>query len=85
MRPVSFDFEAMRSVDVRTVNAATLVNIHDIDIKRDLPFIERAYDYLKQIGNPYCFLCGDVVVKIRHSQTNTTISDCMEVYMRTLD
>ena len=80
-----FDFETMRSVDVRTVDPATLADIRDIDIDPNLPFMEKALIYLKQSKeNAYCFRCDDVIVKITHSKTATTMSDCMESFFQSL-
>ena len=81
-QPIAFDLEAMSSVDIRTVDPASLNDILDTNINSELPFIEKALDYIKQIGNPYCFRCGDTVVKVSHSDSTTTISDCMESYFR---
>ena len=82
MKPQPFDFEAMRNVDIRTVDPATLADINDVTIDTTLPFIDKAYDYIKQTGNPYCFRCGDVVIKISCSRTATTITDCIEEIIR---
>ena len=79
-----FDLEAMRKVDVRTVNPALLTDICDIDIKPDLPFNQKALDYLNQVKNAYCFRCGDVILKIRHSDTTTSMNDCMEGFFQTV-
>ena len=80
----SFDLEAMRRVDIRTVDPAALVDIRDISIDTNLPFAEKALSYLKQIGNAYCFRHDDVIVKVNHSQTPVSISDCMEGFYRSL-
>ena len=85
MNPATpFNFEDMRNVDIRTVDPAALVNIRDVNIDAALPFAEKAANYLRQIGNAYCFRCDDVIVKIKYSQTETTIDDCMEVFFRSL-
>ena len=78
------DLTTMQSVDIRTVDPSTLVNIKDVNIDATLPFAQKAADYLRQVGNAYCFKCGDVIVKIKHSNTTTTINNCMEVYLRSL-
>jgi hypothetical protein len=79
------DLNAMRGVDVRTVDPAALVDIQDITIDPKLPFMDRALDYLRQCGpNAYCFRCGDVTVKIGHSQTERTLSDCVEGFLQSL-
>ena len=79
-----YDFEAMRSVDIRTVDPSTLADIHDVNIDPNLPFVEKATAYLNQIRNAYCFKCGDVIVKINHAQTTTSVEDCMEGFYRSL-
>ena len=77
-----FDFKTMRAVDIRTVDPATLVDIRDTKINLQLPFAEKAVDYLGQIRNAYCFRCGDTVVKISHGKTDTTLNDSMESFFR---
>lgn len=82
MKPV-IDFEAMRNVDIRTVDPATLVDSRNVVVNTGLPFYERALDYIEQIGNPYCYRYGDIIVKISHSQTSTaSLTDCIEELLR---
>lgn len=78
----AYDLEAMRSVDIRTVDSATLADIQDIKANPDLIFPERMLDFLRQTPNAYCYRCGNVTFKISHSQTATTINDCMEGFFR---
>jgi len=78
------DFDTMQSVDIRTVDPSSLTDIRDININPRLPFTDKAISYLNQIKNPYCFKCGDVIVKVSHAQTTTTIDDCMEGFYRSL-
>jgi hypothetical protein len=80
-----FDLDAMRSVDIRTVDPATLKEISDTIINPDLPFAEKALDYMRQIGNAYCFRHGGVAVKVNHSQSGGSINDCMEGFIRSFD
>ena len=85
MNPIpQFNLDEMRSVDVRTVDPASLTDIRDIDIKPDLPFFQKALDYLSQTKNAYCFRCNDVIVKIKHSDTVTSLNDCMEGFFQTV-
>jgi hypothetical protein len=81
-QPTNLDFEAMRAVDIRTVDPATLVDIQNTKINMQRPVIEKALDYLNQIKNAYCFRCGDTIVKISHSKTTTTLNDSMESFFR---
>ena len=79
-----FDLTSMRNVDINIVDPDTLTDIRDIKINVAMPLLERARDYLIQIKNPYCFRSGKIVMKIKHSETDTTIEDCMERYFRSL-
>ena len=85
MQPLpTFDLEAMRNVDIRTVDPSSLVDIRDVNIDANLPVAEKATSYIEQIRNPYCFRHGDMIVKVNHSQTPVTINDCMEGFYRSL-
>ncbi|MDR2560085.1 MAG: hypothetical protein LBC86_11185 [Oscillospiraceae bacterium] len=75
------DFEKLKNVDVRTINPAELVDMSEIEINSDLPLDERLRDYIKKIKNPYCFRCGNTVVKISHGKTEDTIDDIMENFL----
>ena len=75
--------DEMKSVDIRTVDRDELVDIRDVSIDRTLPKEERVRSFVKQIKNPYCFRCGDVIVKTSFANTETTLEDCVEHYLRT--
>lgn len=74
--------EEMRNVDVRTVDPATLRDRRDVRIDSRQPRDKRIASYLKQIGNPYCYLDGGIVVKIGFLDTRETIDDRLEGYAR---
>ena len=58
------EIEAMKDVDIRTVDINTLRDIRDVKVNTDLPKEERVLDFIRQIGNPYCYRHGKYVVKI---------------------
>lgn len=76
--------EQMKSVDVRTVDQNSLVDIKDIHIDEKLPRKQRFSEFLRQIGNPYCYRCGKVVVKVSFANTNATLEDRLEHYLKTI-
>lgn len=78
------DFEAMRGVDIRTVDPSALADVQDVEIDPDKPLPERMLDYIKQIRNPYCFRCGKAIVKLSFADTDTTMEERMEGYFRSL-
>lgn len=57
-------WEAMRAVDIRTVDKSQLVDISTIQVDPNLPPLERLYSYLRQVKNPYCVRVGNFAVKL---------------------
>lgn len=74
--------KAMQEVDVRTVNREALRDIRDVEINASLPKGERILDFIRQIGNPYCYRHGDYVVKISFTDTDVTLEERMLSYIR---
>lgn len=76
------EIEAMKDVDVRTVDINTLRDIRDVKVNTDLPKEERVLDFIRQIGNPYCYRHGKYVVKISFTDTDVTLEQRMLSYLR---
>lgn len=76
--------DAMRNVDIRTVDPSTLVDIRDVKIRTDLPKEERILDFIRQIKNPYCFKCGDLIIKSTFTDTEATLEDRLKSYFHLL-
>ena len=74
--------EAMRNVDIRTVDPETLRDIREVEVNAELPKRERILDFIRQIGNPYCYRHGKYVVKISFTDTDVTLEDRMLSYIR---
>ena len=72
----------MKKVDIRTVDIDTLRDIRDVKINTDLPKEERILDFIRQIGNPYCYRHGKYVIKISFTDTNVTLEQRMLSYLR---
>lgn len=73
----------MRSVDIRTVDPDTLVDIKDVHINKDLPPYERVRDYIRQVKNPYCYKSHGVIVKLNFTGTATMeelLARCVSMY-----
>ncbi len=75
--------EEMKNVDVRTVDRNALADIRDVKIDRSLPKEERIRNFVQQIRNPYVFKCGEVVVRTVFANTEATLEDRLEHYLRT--
>lgn len=78
------DLSQMRNVDIRTVDRDTLADITEVHIDGKLPRKERFADFIRQIRNPYCYRCGKAVVKVSFADTDATLEDRLEHYLKTL-
>lgn len=56
------------NVNPSDIDKQLLVDIAAISI-HEISQTDRFLQYLKQIGNPYCYCCGDVGVKIAFDDT----------------
>lgn len=74
--------EDLKAVDVRTVNREELVDIRDVEIDPEQPKDERIKSFIRQIKNPYCFKVGNVVVKTSFADTDATLDDRLEHYLK---
>ena len=85
MEPCAYTMEqikAMQNVDIRTVDPAGLRDIREVKVNTDLPNQERILDFIRQIGNPYCYRHGKYVVKVSFTDTDVTLEDRMLSYIR---
>lgn len=78
------DLKKMKSVNISTVDADSLIDIKDVKIDPNLSKEERVEQFLKQIGNPYCFHCNGCVVQVSFSETERTLEDCLQDYFSKL-
>ena len=67
--------EAMKNVDPRKVDRATLRDRSTVRIDPDAPTEERIRAWIEQLGNPYVYLDGGVVVKLSFADKGETIED----------
>ncbi len=70
--------EAMKNVDIRTVDPDTLRDIREVSVDQKLPREERMAEFLRQIKNPYCFKCGKFTVKAQFSDDGVSLEDCLK-------
>ena len=76
------DLKKMQSVNPETVDRSALKDIREVHINTELPKKERILDFIRQIGNPYCYRHGDYVVKVGFADTDVTLEDRMISYIR---
>lgn len=61
--------------DIRSVDRSKLRNLDQVKIDISLPCEQRVKNFVEQIGNPYCYMDGDVVVSLGFSDTGTCLKD----------
>ncbi len=71
------ELQKMKEVNIREVDKDKLVDLQKVKIKKELPIPERVVDFIAQIGNPYCFRVGDMVVKLKFQEDGTS---CQEAF-----
>lgn len=62
-------------IDIRSVDRSKLQNLDQVKIDTSLPCEQRVKKFVEQIGNPYCYLDGDVVVSLGFSNTGVCLKD----------
>ena len=62
-------------IDIRTIDRTKLRSLDQVKIDTSLPCEQRIKKYVEQIGNPYCYLDGDVVVSLGFSDTGICLKD----------
>ncbi len=62
-------------IDMRTIDRTKLRSLDQVKIDTSLPCEQRIKKYVEQIGNPYCYLDGDVVVSLGFSDTGICLKD----------
>ena len=67
--------------DRKQIDKSTLHDISDVHIDTALPQQERIKSFVKQIGNPYCYLDGDIVVTIGYADTDISLQERLKSYI----
>ncbi len=72
--------EKMKYRSIEEIDRSELVDIQNIKIDTQLPSDIRMLQYLEQIKNPYCFLCGDTPVRISFQEEGKELDDLLKHY-----
>ena len=68
----------MKSVDIRTVKPEDVADIQQIKIDAALTQQEMRKEFIRQVGNPYCFRVGKVIVKAAFSGYGVSLNERFE-------
>ena len=64
-----------------TIDRDSLCDIRDVHIDSSLPKEKRIHEFLRQIGNPYCFRHGKYTVTVSFTGTDITLEDRLANYI----
>lgn len=67
--------EAMKDIDLRKVDRSTLRDRSTVRIDPEASTEERIRAWIEQLGNPYVYPDGGVVVKLSFADKGETIED----------
>lgn len=76
------DFTEMKNIDLNTVDRDALMDIRDVKVNTALSKQERAIDFIRQIGNPYCYKHGKYVVKVGFADSDISLAERLAGYIR---
>jgi hypothetical protein len=78
------ELDAMNGTGTTETDRTNLVDIRTVKIDASLPAALRTERYLEQIRNPYCFLCGEAVVRIRFEPNGEDLKNRLKNYLKSL-
>ena len=59
-----------------------LVDIRDVSVDKSLPKEKRLAEFVRQIGNPYRFGCGDFTVNITFANNGVSLEERLQGIIR---
>jgi len=74
----------MSQVEIDKIDPATLADIEAININHTLPHEEKILSFVAQMGNPYCFMSGDIPVRVRFVGQGKNLSQSLVSYFSLL-
>ena len=75
----------MEKFTAQNVDRSLLKDIKDVVIDTSQPCNDRVRNYVKQIGNPYCYLDNGIVVEIGYADTQVSLRDRLLSYASNID
>jgi mevalonate kinase len=76
--PDAAELDVFSRMEIKSVDRASLIDIKSVTIDKSLPIEKRMRQYLEQIKNPYCFLCGKTPVKVTFSEVGKTLDEAIK-------
>lgn len=76
------DLHEMKNTDIRKVDRENLIDIGAVKISDKKSKEEKFAGFMQKIKNPYCYLCGEYVVKLSFSDTNRSLQEALVHYLQ---
>lgn len=76
------EMDALKGVDIRTVEKEALADIREVEVDRRLPLDERKRAYLEAVGNPYAVRVGDMKVRVQFAENGASFEEAFENMLR---
>lgn len=57
---------------------SALADIQDVSVDKNLSKEERIAEFVRQIGNPYCYKCGKFTVRARFAEDGASLEECLK-------
>lgn len=72
--------KSFASADITSIDRARLADIREIKVDEELPADEKIAQFIDEVKNPYCFLAGDVPVRIRFKPQGRDLKNILSDY-----
>ena len=72
-------------VKLPKIDRVQLRDISEVQIDTSLPCTERMKRYIKQIGNPYCYLDHGIVVNVAFGDPAVSLQERLKSFMCSLE
>lgn len=74
----------MSEVSIDQIDRSALIDIHTVAVAEELSHEQKILSVIEQMGNPYCFLSGDIPVRVRFANTEKSLSESLVNYFSLL-
>lgn len=79
------EIKRFKNVSIEEVDASSLVEIRSVTIDPTQSQLKRIESILSQTHNPYCYLCNDTKVQVRHVGKERDLTQCHISYFSSMD
>jgi len=78
---ISLDKSELQHLQNTVPNNIDRVDISEVKLDASTSAKQRALDYIKIVGNPYAFKCGDIAVNVKYNAKGKSLSQAISSYL----